>query len=294
VDSSPKPFVISLVQHGLGDEIARLPAALSFFRRGYKPYIVMRDALIPIIKALFPKGHVITLKEYEEKYKHLPAIQPPDQEYPTSLDMHLVDHGFITLCDNMASSDYDRSYPILHETDAKKNRYIAIQADYTAPNRQLAGNMIDQIAKEIGMMGYVPMYLGSTLNTPITYKIAQDLRGELSLEETFDALKTCRAIIGVDGGLLHLAALTDMPIIAAYPTVNKLNRMPYRNGILGWNVHTVEADATLKCSPCQSLRKYDWETDFRFCSNENKDYACLKQLTKDKWLTKLKEAIREQ
>jgi len=93
-------------------------------------------------------------------------------------------------------------------------------------------------------------------------------------------------IIGLDNGLIHLAGMTDVPIVAGYTTVDPYYRVPYRHGVKGWNCYVVEP--TSECRYCQTEHFETYGINFLECGIMSKE--CMYSLTFDKWLAKIQEA----
>ena len=96
-------------------------------------------------------------------------------------------------------------------------------------------------------------------------------------------------VVGLDNGLLHLAACTPVKIVAGYTTVKPAHRMPYRVGELGYKVWPVVPDLALKCRYCQSKAGFVYKFDFRSCYYG--DYECTINLSADKYIKKIGEAL---
>jgi len=82
-------------------------------------------------------------------------------------------------------------------------------------------------------------------------------------------------VVGIDGGLLHLAGTTAVPIVYGMTHVEPRCRPIVRGGQRNWNVVHV-TPRNLGCSGCQSNWTLMFRHDFRFCLY--KDYACTSAL----------------
>jgi len=88
-----------------------------------------------------------------------------------------------------------------------------------------------------------------------------NLCGKTSLTELGGILKQMNLVIGVDSGPLHLAATTDVPIVAIYGATDPLRTGPCAER------QTILCAENLSCRPCLS----------RMC--ERSDLACLEQIS---------------
>lgn len=293
-------FVVSIQRHGLGDEIARIPAILSLYKEGLTPTIISRRSMIEIIQQFFPKEKVVTYDEYKSRsdLNKILGISVENDSYPTSLSTHLVDHGFMLLSDRLPENDLERSYPrvTVKSWNASKP-HVVICTDHTAPNRQFPSEYINPLCDWIISKGLLPVYLGGkAFDTQPTFtakdltaKGRLDLRGQTTLIDCLEIISTAKAVIGVDGGLIHLAGLTNTPIIAGYTSVDPKYRMPYRNGKLGDRLVPVIPDQNLNCKFCQNTKRFEWDHDYRTCFYDH--FNCVKQLTPAKWAMALEVAL---
>lgn len=71
------------------------------------------------------------------------------------------------------------------------------------------------------------------------YSNTINLTNILTLKDCVFLFQNCKIFITMEGGLAHLASLTDIKMIIGYSLVNPLDRMPYRKNILGWNIFPV-------------------------------------------------------
>jgi ADP-heptose:LPS heptosyltransferase len=122
--------------------------------------------------------------------------------------------------------------------------------------------------------------------SPETQAQCIDLRDKTSLLELRDWLGHANAVIGMDGGTLHLAGTTNVPIVYACTHIDPLDRPIVRYGERNWNVRHI-APRELECSGCQSHWTLMFKMDFRYCAY--KDYKCTYQLHPDDFINALRE-----
>ncbi len=223
----------------------------------------------------------------------------------TNLATHLLDHAFHLLADTSPEIQ-DKNYLKLRldqiniEHLQLPANYAVITADYTAKVRELPASTVNGLIHYFLANGIEPVLLGKSLSkVNAVFKIignfsdeidiqnVLDLRDKTTLLEAGKVMAGAKVVCGLDNGLIHLAGCTDVPIIAAYTTVDPRHRLPYRNDELGWNCHIIRPNESLACRGCQSNMQFEWGHDFRECFY--KDYLCTKQITTKKFTRILDE-----
>jgi ADP-heptose:LPS heptosyltransferase len=232
---------------------------------------------------------------------HLPA-RATDESWHSTLRTHLVDHAFHTLCD-VTPTIKDKSYLQLpdnyniHKLNVPP-KYIVITTGSTVPVREWPAAQVNSVINWIRQQGLRIVFLGKQhvskdiighFDAKINYHLGINLIDKTTLLEAHAIMSNAVAVIGLDNGLLHLAACSSVPIVAGYTTVSPKYRLPYRNNKLGWNCFAVEPDKDLDCRFCQSSCIINYEQDFRRCFHA--DYLCTKQLESKKWIRALKKAL---
>lgn len=321
----PVPMVDAVfIKGGLGDTIARLPAIKYFLDeapRIQKVRLFIIKYCVVIVKHLL-KSYIdsgrLEVYDYDEMMRGLASEAYREQKIPgiltdskhhTTLQTHLTDHAFHTLCDVepilTAHKDYLQSRP--EEIDLTKftlpNKYIVITCGFTSPVREWMPEHVNDTVNWIKENGYEVVFLGKPENifkethTPsvslfraeIDYSQGVNLIDKTDVLEAAGIMNKAACVVGVDNGLIHVAATTKTPIVAGYTTVHPYYRLPYREGQKGHACFIVLPDADLECTFCQNQlhRKRLMEFDFRSCIYA--DYKCVTQLTSKKF----KEAISE-
>lgn len=294
-----KPINLSVVLEwgGLGDQICRLPAIKKMVSN---PHVFIKlhcpsyflDFAKEMLKDI-PQIEFLTLSDPK-----LPFGMDFNPDKLSSLAIHLVHHAYMFLLGELPD---DASYlkaplgPRVQEGD-----YVIITTGFTAKVREWDPSSVNAVVNWCLDNQYIPIFLGSkeikhndveninaTFSNEIQWDQGKDLRGQTSLMEALHLMQYAKAVVGVDNGLLHLAGMTDVPIIAGYTSVLAKHRMPIRNNIIGYNVTTVEPD---NCYGCQSLIKFDFNHDFRICYHG--DYTCTKELTSNKWIRALEFVLK--
>lgn len=300
---------------GIGDQIASLPTIPFILNNHHQVYITL---WIPtffktLARKSLPKSDRLIIRDYSEKEhikKGIPVKKFEGIPY-TNLARHMTIHAFDILCNTQPEDvNYYNYLPI----DTKgiyvnrfnlPERYVVIPTGYTAPVREFRPEIVNNIIDYVISKGYTPIFLGKevtkedsgaelfikgTFNEKIQFDKGINLINKTDMLEMVKIIKGARCIVGLDNGLLHIAATTEIPIVGGFSSVNPSHRLPYRHGIMGWNYYPISlTNEELKCSQCQSNMVFTFNHDFRYCFY--KDYKCLELLTSDKYIVELEKIL---
>ena len=318
-DFRPTELHILFKKGGLGDTVARLPAVryiLDSYQHITTIRLFLQDYAVDLATHLLNDGRVEVygyskMPALLEQYPDTPGMTT-DSEHHTTLRTHLTDHAFHTLVDEVppqAAKDYLRIRPdeIVSTIAPISKPYVVITTGFTADVREMLPAYVNEVASWIIANGRQVVFLGkkesefwagrqppteATFREEIEYSVGLDLRDKTSLLEAAKIMGEAEAVVGLDNGLLHLAACTDVPIIAGYTSVPPEIRMPYRNGELGWNVKPVFLSTKqLGCSGCQKQAAFVYGMDFRRCYYNS--YDCIRMLTPDLYKEQLYKVFYE-
>lgn len=307
---------------GLGDAIARMPA-VNYILVNYQHVKLVRlyvqDYFIPLAEHLL-SAHVNSRRlkvfgysqmETELKARPSQCAMMTDSEHHTTLRTHLTDHAFHTLADYQPEiewKNYLNIYPKRIKqtsnnfTPKRKGDYIVITTGFTAPVREWLPAEINKVIHWCVENNYLPVFLGKTesvfwgnastqgwFRENIAFDQGLNLIDKTDLLEAAKIMAGAAAVVGLDNGLLHLAGCTDVPIVAAYTTVEAKHRAPYRKNKLGWNMYIIEPPKDLKCRFCQTQTSFVYNFDYRNCYYN--DYKCLPTITGEAFIKGLKEVL---
>lgn len=210
----------------------------------------------------------------------------------------LVDYAHMLLLDRLPRNDVERNYPHtapLIGPRPLEQDYVVISVGATSDNKIIPEHVIDAVIRWCAEKNYKPVILGKseTLvkaigeNVPLTIRyrydglpddikaLALDMRDKLDLLQARDWCGHARAVVGVDGGLLHLAGTTNTAIVYGYTTIRPEDRGIVRFSTMNWNVEHV-GPRKLACTGCQGNWTLMTDHDFRFCAY--KDNLCVEKL----------------
>lgn len=223
--------------------------------------------------------------------------------------VHMVDYAFGCLLDARPESMAERSYPVLAPLGPAKilGDYVVFPVGATSENKLFRASVMGPVMEWVLSTGRKPVIVGTKVShthaeangviEPIviieevekipgaTLARCMDLREQTTLLELRDVLGHASAVVGVDGGTLHLAGTTDVPIVFASGTTLPKHRYIPRYGDPSYKVRYV-GPRDLACAGCQS----NWtmtSINFRLCAYG--DSLCMERLHPDDFVEALKQ-----
>ena len=305
---------------GLGDNICRLPAVKYMVEQWpwVKPDLWVPDYFVELAEhTLLSNADRIRVRPFSDFVNRVQEDIPSrvtEEVMHTTLGTHLLDHAFRTLVDRDAPKDkreylkLDLDRIDISSFDLPKE-YVVMTTAYTAPVREFMPKHINEVVKGVKAKGLDVVFLGQR-KTKQGLKDTQDIQGHLrqdtdysqglnlidktGLLEAGKIMAQARAVIGLDNGLLHLAGMSDVPIVAGYTTLEPELRLPLRSeGV----TEIVTPSESLACRFCQSRTNFIYSQDFKYCMYDRQGapkqykYACIKEMNANKWLKALERVL---
>lgn len=208
------------------------------------------------------------------------------------LGMHLVDHGYLSLLERMPLPTDNKNYLSLNKFPLYPNpKFVALTPNYTAGNRTLADDQWEPLIDGILSRGLEVHLCGSIAGLD-PLKNRQDLLDKVkdmwnkhpSTLDCAEYLANAQAVIGVDNGLIHLAACTEVPIVVAYTSQLAAYRIPIREK---GKIEVVSA--TSPCNGCEVKLRFVENFNFKYCYT--KTLECVKTITASRLLTALDKVL---
>ncbi len=226
----------------------------------------------------------------EECTKDAACIVPGREQYANAAGFHLFTLGFTYYNQiNYIPKGYD-TIPRVRgdEVDitqfALPEKYAVITTNATADNRRLKGRHVNDLITYVKGKGLTPVLLGKnemakdySSKDPDGVRThgCLDLREKTNLVEAACVLAQSRLVIGLDNGLLHLAACSDVPVVMIFTSVNPAIRIPPRATSAGKTIAIVP-DEKIACRFCNTNMRYVIGFDFKSCLY--KDMACIETI----------------
>lgn len=221
---------------------------------------------------------------------------------------HAVDLGFIYYLNMTPPPAEWNFYPQLELDAFGVVGELAISKPYAvmtpgASNlpKTMPASTFNAIAKHLIENGIEPVFLGNTsfreaavhVSDGYDFSVGTNLIGKTSLLEAAHIMKYAKCVVGIDNGLLHLAAMTDVNIVYGYTISSPEHTTPRRKPGCGKIYNIFPDTESLTCTFCQSRMRLFFNHDFKDCLY--KDAACSQMYLEnpEPWCDLIDEAIKE-
>lgn len=316
-------FVLS--HGALGDVITSLPAIIAvrqFYLDGLAMHVWTPPHLMDLVRVLLAPYGKFTIENFdkfpmkaaERKEANIGPVSWNHMQFNTHTRnrVHLVDYAFNCLTDSKPETMADRNYPTQapigpRSANCPLGPYVVFPVGATSNNKLFRATVMAPILKWVLANGYAAVIVGTDKSfvkaqdsegiQPVILRdeteylsddlLAQccDVRNKTTLLQLRDICGHAVAVVGVDGGTLHLAGTTDTNIIYALTTTVPSHRVIVRHGSPEYKIRYV-VPRDLECAGCQSNWRMSYQ-DFRFCAYG--DNACTEKLDSQDFITGLKE-----
>lgn len=297
---------------GLGDLIARLPAIKYVLEHHpqLKINLYVHQYGVELCKKLLPYENLViaSIDDANIIYNDKLPGRSPDRGNVGNLSMHMTHHAFMTLAHREVEDKY-KNYLKLEPIDITHlnipDKAVVITTGFTSNTREWDAQSVNETVDYLLARGYTPVFLGKSYthaykNDGIVgnFKADYDKAGTINLIDKtnlFEAhaiMHKSGMVLGLDNGLLHLAALSEeTKLIYGFTTVLPEHRLPYRKDEMGYKCFVVApTKEELRCIGCQSTYTFAPPThDFRDCFYT--DYACIKLMKSNKWIDAFNKAV---
>lgn len=299
-------FVIT--NAGIGDYIGYL-TAIEWVAKTH-PQVAGRvycgDFFVPIVENVlkkYPHWKVRLKKELTADKVKKGHTYAPHGEFPNRLGMHSVDLGFIYYA-NMTAPE-DAYYPQLDLSPFQyfvaqipvPQEYVVMTPYSTTVPRTMAPRAFNGIKEWLIAKGITPVFLGKKeitehrhveLDKNYDFEGGIDLTGKTTLLQAAGVMQYAKAVVGLDNGLLHLAAMTEVPIVFGYTVSSPQHAKPRRESGNIFNIHPNKAD--LPCTFCMSEMRFHFNHNYAACPYG--DTVCIEVLSyPEDWIGQIELAM---
>ena len=153
------------------------------------------------------------------------------------------------------------------------NTYAVFTTGGVTPVRTVPGEYWNPIIDHVISIGLTPVFIGKsniagcvnvTFPDGCNYDKGIDLRNKTTMMEAAYLMDRAACVLGLDNGLIHLAACTNAKIIAAYNIVDPKERRPNRRPGPSW-IELSLSKEELACANCQSEMRSLPAHTFKHC-----------------------------
>jgi len=307
-------------QGGMGDFV-NYTAATTWLAKNapwFKPRLFVPNylkVLLRDIHAEFPDWRVHKSEDFKLHFKSGDAfigagitigglnITP---QFLTATGAHPIDVGFAYYA-GMTPPPPDGLLPVLDYPEdqlpfkLQGKRYVVLPVGNNHAARAVYGRHLNPIIEYVRDKGLLPVFLGkrdmlgngeafTKFADDVNYSEGLDLRDKTNVKEAACILQHAMCTVGLDTGLLHLAALMkDSRIVFGYNITTVAHREPRRNH--GRHVNVTLTQGELKCVGCQSRLR---QIEFQFDKCIHGDAICIDLLFANqsaKWKSAIDEVL---
>jgi ADP-heptose:LPS heptosyltransferase len=220
----------------------------------------------------------------------LRVLIPDQRQYANTCGVNIFKLGFIYYNQTEKIPDGWNVLPYISgdEVDLSAfslpKNYAVITPYATADNKRLEADALNQLSAWLPSVGITPVFLGKSEVTTdhrgapprtLNRNLGLDLTEKTSLVEAACIMANARFVLGADNGLLHLAACSKVPVIAAFTTVEPRMTVPPRRRDAKTLILT--PPDSLKCRFCQNKMRHVYGHNFKYCLYD--DNECTKAFT---------------
>ncbi len=297
------PMNFTLADGGMGDYICWTSALIWIAEccpfiegRVFAPAFFIEFVRAAVKK--YPKWKVFLAEQLEKHYEGNSLVLGPGinghQQLLNAVGTHLLDLGFAYFA-NMSpppGPEYYH-YPEFNFSERlipKKltpGKYVCFTPGGTTVTRRVPGEAWNPIIADVISRGMTPVFLGKNNMTKehraifpagTHYGKGLDLRDQTTTLEAAAIMQHAACTLGLDNGLLHLAACVPSNIIFGYNIAAPSQRRPVRR-LPGKIIDITLTPAQLPCIFCQTRMKQQNLINFKNCFYG--DVTCLKLLFAD-------------
>ena len=294
--------VYCLNSAAVGDLIAAAPSlkyAIENFHKN-SDYRVGVHEEFKVFFPFVPEDKFVEVKaEYDKDYtiRHLNMLGVGGRICKlTPSRMNLTHYSCIGLLARVLSDDQLKYVPLpkvdisRYNTDFSK--CVVIITTFRDKQRTIPASEITKIAEYIQHKGLTPVYVGRTgaisiwkknlAKTDFEYPgFGLDLRNDTTFLELATIMGQSKAVVGMDGGPIHLAFTTDVPVVCGFTTIAPEFRIPYRG-----TARTEAVVPSIFCNFCES----NWSLnswDFSKCPRNMEAAECVTKMSSSKFIAAL-------
>jgi len=272
----PLPINLMMNRGGIGDMLY-YTQAIKFLGQ-HSPHLYGKVIPHPMFMEL--AKHWITefevTREVDKEWPiHSPRINSPDQ-----MGFHMNQIAFMYYLNMRVPKGWE-GLPLI-KGDERDISEFKLPFDYavmlpggTELNRTMSADTAKKVADHLRKKGLEPVILGrnhihtdkntGAYTTNFSVKPADlgiDLVDKTTLLDAACVMANAKIVVGIDGGMLHLACCSEVPVVFGLTVASWRNRKPYREA------KTIPiVDETLPCIYCQERIRMLYTHDFKKCLN---------------------------
>jgi len=240
--------------------------------------------MLDFAKHVLTPGAVIRpFSKAKNKYnEQLPGVSTKWTSFHTPMRTHPVDYAFHMLSDKHIYDLNQKNYLKIQPEKINISRfklpekYVVIAAAASVEVKKMPVETANKIINYVISKGYTPVFLGKreaetgvdgfkikAYDIALNSDLGINLLDKTNLLESVKIIHEAKAIIGMDGGLVHLAGFTDTEIVAGFTLVSPDHIAPIRNGSQTYKFHAIEPDENIPNRFYQTNNNFNYGEDMR-------------------------------
>lgn len=289
----------------LGDMICWLPA-IKWVAETYN--FVRGTVVVPpwfedITKNVFREFPHWRINTTQRLPVHLDGVQlrTPHRVPVNATGFHLIDLGFMFFTQLPCPED-KRKYLVLDLEDVLRPEidgpYAVMTPGTSSANRMWSVDAYNKTCDHLLSKGITPVHLGTTdmKHRPVapTFNKGYDLSKGVNLIDCTTLLQAAKImegavmVLGIDNGLLHLAAMTDVTILYGYTIAGPNQRRVYRDFGKTFELYD---DSPGACRFCQEWARFHKNHHFTDCIYQENEPQCARALNAESWIATINKAL---
>ncbi len=267
------------------------------------------DHMVDLTKHVLTPGAIIRgYSKAKHKYNDkLAGVTTGWNTSHTPMRTHPVDFGFHMLSDTHIYDLNQKNYLKIKpdEIDISRfdipEKYVIVPVGAVCSVKAFPIETANAIVDFIISKGYTPVFLGKEKAESgvenirieaklinIDYSKGVNLVNRTNLLESAKLIHNAKAIVGMDGGLIHLAGYTDTNIICGYTLVSPVHVAPIRNGSQTYKFEAVEPDEHIPNRYYQTKTNFNYDEDMRYFKGWEE---VVKSMTPEKFIKALEKVL---
>lgn len=299
-----KPVNVLISDGGMGDLLCSL-VAVNYNVKNYLDIqflVWVPDYMLDIAKHLLKGTSVRSYTQAKTKYNNtLSGITTAwNRSFHTPMRTHPVDYGFHVLTDKHIYNLNEKNYLQIRLNEIKltkfqlPEKYVVLIASAAERVKEMPVNTMNELIDYVVSKGYIPVFLGKTIaetgvegmkikanEIDADYSKGINFLNKTNLLEASGIMSKAKAVIGMDGGLIHLAGSTDTYIVASYTLASPVHLAPIRNGSQTYKYFAIEPDLDVPNRYYQTNTNFNYDEDLRYFPGWKN---VVKNITSDKFI----------
>lgn len=290
----------------MGDTICFMPAFeyIAENLNHIQGHLVVPDFFVPVAARIMEKHqHWKVYSEIPDRLLDGFPLKRQTEMPVNATGMHMIDLGFCYFVHiNPVPEEY-RRYPLLNMNGIKLKkelvglRYAVMTPVVEADTRRMEAATFNGICDHLNKIGVTPVFLGKTGMTERNQSVDPgydltkgiNLLNETDLLEAAVILDQSNFVLGIDTGLLHLAAMTPATILYGFTIAGPATRRVFRR--FGHTAELYGDKEKLPCLFCQEHVRGFFNHHFTNCVYGEHVPQCVKMLNLQSWIATIDDVL---